>query len=212
MTPTSNGGAAGARPRTPDAADTPWLLAKASILSNVLAYAFGYVMLALSVIVTAETVARKLLGFSLQGVDELGGYALAVGSSLAFTTALVERGHIRIDLLHLSFPRTLQALLNWLSVLLIAVFALLLLKVGADVIGETIEFGSTAPTPWATPLIWPQAIWYAALGLFAVVAIVLAAHASYAFATGRWTELARLYGPKLAEEEVKEELEDLSRR
>ncbi len=205
-------GADPGRPRSGEAAATPWLVAKASNLSTVLAYACGYVMLALSVIVTAETIARKLLGFSFQGVDELGGYALAVGSSLAFTTALVERGHIRIDLLLLRFPRTLQALLNWLSVLLIAVFALLLMKVGADVVRETIEFSSTAPTPWATPLIWPQAIWYAALGLFAIVALALAAHATYAFATGRWTQLARLYGPKLADEEIKEELEDLGRR
>jgi TRAP-type C4-dicarboxylate transport system permease small subunit len=187
-------------------------VAKASGLSNVLALVFGYVMLVFAVIVTFETIARKLLGFSFQGVDELGGYALAVGSSLAFTTAMVERGHIRIDLLHLRFPRTLQALLNWLSVLLIAVFALLLMKVGADVLNETIEFNSTAPTPWATPLIWPQTVWYAALALFAVVALALAAHATYAFATGRWTQLGRLYGPKLAEEEIKEELEDLGRR
>jgi hypothetical protein len=103
-------------------------------------------------------------------------------------------------------------LLNWLSVLLIAAFAALLMKVGADVLDETIEFNSTAPTPWATPLIWPQALWYAALGLFALVALALAAHATYVFATGRWTQLARLYGPKLADEEVREELEDLGRR
>ena len=196
----------------PGSASTPWLVAKASQLSKVLAHLFGYVMLVFAAIVTIETIARKLLGFSFQGVDELGGYALAVGSSLAFTTALVERGHIRIDLLHLQFPRSLQALLNWLSVLLVAAFALLLMKVGADVLDETIEFNSTAPTPWATPLIWPQGLWYAALGLFALVALALATHATYAFTTGRWTQLARLYGPKLADEEVKEELEDLGRR
>ena len=186
--------------------------AAASRLSNALAHLFGYLMLVFAVIVTVETISRKLLGFSLQGVDELGGYALAVTSALAFTTALVERAHIRIDLLHMQFPRPLQALLNWLSVLLIAAFALLLMKVATDVLAETIEFNSTAPTPWATPLIWPQSFWYAALAIFALVSIVLAAHATYAFATQRWGELARLYGPKLADEEVKEELEDLSRR
>lgn len=190
----------------------PPVVAAASRLSNALAHLFGYLMLVFAVIVTVETISRKLLGFSLQGVDELGGYALAVTSSLAFTTALVERGHIRIDLLHMNFPRPVQALLNWLSVLLIAAFALLLMKVATDVLAETIEFSSTAPTPWATPLIWPQSFWYAALGLFALVSIVLAAHATYVFATRRWSELARLYGPKLADEEVKEELEDLSRR
>jgi TRAP-type C4-dicarboxylate transport system permease small subunit len=188
------------------------IIAAASRLSNALAYLFGYLMLVFALIVTVETISRKLLGYSLQGVDELGGYALAVSSALAFTTALVERGHIRIDLLHMNFPRPVQALLNWLSVLLIAAFALLLMKVATDVLSETIEFNSTAPTPWATPLIWPQSIWYAALGIFALVSVALAAHATYVAATRRWGELARLYGPKLADEEVKEELEDLSRR
>jgi TRAP-type C4-dicarboxylate transport system permease small subunit len=211
MTMTPAGGAIEGRPRSAEAA-TPWAVSLASKLSNGLAYLFGYLMLVFALIVTVETIARKLLGFSLQGVDELGGYALAISSSLAFTTALVERGHIRIDLFHLKFPRPIQALLNWLSVLLIAIFALLLMKVGADVLEETIEFNSTAPTPWATPLIWPQALWYAALALFAIVAIALAAHATYVFATRRWTHLTWLYGPKLAEEEVKEELDDLGRR
>jgi TRAP-type C4-dicarboxylate transport system permease small subunit len=186
--------------------------AAATRLSNALAHLFGYIMLVFAVIVTVETISRKLLGFSLQGVDELGGYVLAITSALAFTSALVERAHIRIDLLHLNFPRPIQALLNWLSVLLIAAFALLLMKVATDVLSETIEFNSTAPTPWATPLIWPQSLWYAALGIFALVAVVLALHATYVFATRRWGELARLYGPKLADEEVREELEDLSRR
>jgi TRAP-type C4-dicarboxylate transport system permease small subunit len=188
------------------------IVAASSRLSNVLATLFGYLMLVFAVIVTVETISRKLLGFSLQGVDELGGYVLAVGSALAFTTALVERGHIRIDLLHMQFPRAVQALLNWLSVMLIAAFALLLMKVATDVLSETIEFNSTAPTPWATPLIWPQSLWYTALGVFALVSVVLAVHATWVAATRRWGELARLYGPKLADEEIKEELEDLSRR
>ena len=67
---------------------------------GILSAVFGWMFLALSVLVAAETLSRKLFNFSFQGADELGGYALAVGSSLAFTVALVERAHIRIDLLH----------------------------------------------------------------------------------------------------------------
>jgi TRAP-type C4-dicarboxylate transport system permease small subunit len=181
-------------------------------LSHLVGLVFGYLMLALAAVVTFETIARKLLGFSLQGVDELGGYALAVGSSLAFTTALVERGHIRIDLFHMMLPRPARAVLDWLSVLLIAAFAGLLVKVGASVLADTIEYRSTAPTPLATPLIWPQALWLGALGIFTLVALVMAAHATWAFVTGRWSLLARLYGPKSADEEIREEIEDLKHR
>jgi TRAP-type C4-dicarboxylate transport system permease small subunit len=173
---------------------------------------FGYLLVGLSVLVSIEAVGRKAFAFSLQGVDELGGYVLAVGSSLAFTAALVARGHIRIDLFHSLMPRPLQAVLNWLSAVAMAAFGALLAIVCLRIIEETIEFGSTAPTPWATPLIWPQAIWYAALVIFAVIAIAMAIHATVLFFTKRWPALARHYGPKLTDEEVHEELADLKRR
>ena len=48
-------------------------------IENLLATVFGGIFLALSVVVTVETLSRKLFNVSLQGADELGGYALAVG-------------------------------------------------------------------------------------------------------------------------------------
>lgn len=173
---------------------------------------FGYLLVALSLLVAVETLGRKLFGFSLQGVDELGGYVLAFGSSLAFSAALVARAHIRIDIVHLMLPRPMQAVLNWLAAVLMAAFAVLLVIVCAWVVEETVEFRSTAPTPWATPLIWPQALWYGALAVFAAVAVAAAAHATMLFLGRRWTALARAYGPKLTTEEVDEELADLKRR
>ena len=56
-------------------------------------------MLALSAAVTVETIVRKLFSVSLGGVDELSGYAIAIGAPLAFAVALIEhrRGDIRIS-------------------------------------------------------------------------------------------------------------------
>jgi hypothetical protein len=47
--------------------------------STFLSLLFGYMFLALSALVTFETILRKLFNMSIQGADELGGYALAVG-------------------------------------------------------------------------------------------------------------------------------------
>jgi len=173
---------------------------------------FGYLFLALALLVTAETLARKLFNVSLQGADELGGYCLAVGSSLAFSVALIERSHIRIDLLQQRLPGVLQALLNWLAVVSIACFGGLLAWVGYGIISETVAFRSTAPTPWATPLIYPQGLWYAALLVFALLALVLAARASWLLVRGRWRELNSEFQPKGAMEELAEEIDDVQRR
>jgi hypothetical protein len=65
----------------------------------------------------AETVVRKLFSFSLGGVDEMSGYAIAIGAPLAFAVALVEQSHIRINILHMQMPPRLQAALNLMAAL-----------------------------------------------------------------------------------------------
>jgi TRAP-type C4-dicarboxylate transport system permease small subunit len=181
-------------------------------LSAVFANICGYILLALAVLVTIETLARKFINVSLQGVDELGGYALAVSSALAFTTALVERAHIRIELFHVKLPLPLQMVLNWIAITSLAAFGGLLAFVCFTIVLDSYEYSSTAPTPWATPLIYPQSLWYAGMVIFATVSAMMALHATYLLVTGNAKALNRLYGPKEAVEEVKEELADLARR
>ena len=178
----------------------------------VIANLFGAIFLVLSVVVTVETLARKLFNFSLQGADELGGYALAVGSTLAFTLALVGRNHIRVDVFHERFPRALKAAMNWLSIVLLAGLAVLFVAVSFRVVTESLAYRSTAQTPWATPLVLPQSIWYAGLIVFALFAVGYAARATWLLAKGRIDELNREFHPKSTKEEVKEELDDLAKR
>ena len=173
---------------------------------------FGYMFLALSFFVTAETILRKVANFSFQGADELGGYALAVGSALAFTIALIGRSHIRIDILHQHLPRYVQAALNWISAVLLAGFGLLLVKVTYKVVVDTMEYQSTAPTPWATPLIYPQGLWFITLCVFCGVAIWYALKASKLIFSGRIDQLNEDFHPKGAMEELSEEIQDLSLR
>src|SRR5947199_1941644 len=122
---------------------------------NTLANMFGAIFLVLSVVVTVETISRKVFSFSIQGADELGGYALAVGSTIAFSLALLGRNHIRVDVFHEKFSARAQALLNWISIVSLAAFALFIAWVAFKVLGDTLAYRSTAQTPWATPLIVP---------------------------------------------------------
>lgn len=182
------------------------------ILVNIASWLFGLALLGLSVFVSLETVMRKLFNFSFEGADELGGYVLAVGSSLAFVVALVERAHIRIDVVHQHLPPRVQAILDWLSILSLAALGLFSVYIGRVVIADTLAYGSTAATPWATPLIYPQSLWYAALCLFALVAALLAVRATVMIARGQFDAVSRQFHPKGAIEELEEEIGDLSRR
>jgi len=181
-------------------------------VETVLANIFGIIFLALSVAVTIETLARKLFNFSIQGADELGGYSLAIGSTLAFSLALMGRNHIRVDVFHEMFPRAMKAALNWLSSVLLAAMGVLFVVVSWRVLSESLEYGSTAQTPWATPLVYPQSLWYAGLVMFMLVGVGYAARATYLLATRQLDALNEEFHPKSAKEELKEELEDLAHR
>lgn len=178
----------------------------------VLGTAFGAIFLALAVVVTVETISRKLFDFSIQGADELGGYALAVGSTIAFSLALMGRNHIRVDVFHERFSKGAKAALNWLSIVSMAAFGAFIAWVAFKVLADTLAYHSTAQTPWATPLIVPQGVWYAGLVVFALVAVGYAVHATRLLLAGRFDALNRDFHPKSAKEELKEELDDLAQR
>ena len=181
-------------------------------IETLLATVFGFIFLGLAGVVATETVARKLFNVSLQGADELGGYALAVGSTIAFSLALMGRSHIRVDVFHERLPRRLQAFINWLSITSLAAFAIFIAWLAGKVIADTLAYGSTAQTPWATPLIIPQSVWYAGLVTFALVATGYAVRATWLLATTRTEALNHDFQPRGAKEELKEELDDLAAR
>lgn len=195
----------------PAAAPAPETSVKEHI-ENVLAWVFGTTFIALAAVVTVETLSRKLFNISLQGADELGGYSLAVGSTIAFSLALMGRNHIRVDVFHEMLPRRLQAFLNWFAIVSLAAFGIFVAWVATKVITDTMAYGSTAQTPWATPLIWPQSVWYAGLVIFALVATGYALRATALLATRRIDTLNHDFHPKSAKEELKEELDDLANR
>ena len=181
-------------------------------LEAILANVFGVIFLVLSFVVTVETLARKLFNFSIQGADELGGYSLAIGSTIAFSLAVIGRNHIRVDVFHELFPRGMKAALNWTSIVLLAATAVLFAIVSLGALQESLQYRSTAQTPWATPLIWPQSLWYAGLVMFSLVATGFAVRATWLLVSGRVDALNEEFHPKSTKEELKEELADLAQR
>jgi TRAP-type C4-dicarboxylate transport system permease small subunit len=173
---------------------------------------FGLIFIGLSLMVAVETVMRKVFNVSLQGADELGGYALAVGATIAFSMALLGRNHIRVDVLYSLFPEPLKTVLNWLSALSIAAFAVLLAWLAWFVIQDTRAYQSVSQTPWATPLVYPQTAWLVGLLVFGAVAAIVSLYASFLLMTGRTDALNTLLHPRTTREELKEELEDLKVR
>jgi len=171
---------------------------------DALVLACGWWMIGLSVFTCVEMVGRKLFRFSLQGVDEIGGYTLAVASALGFAYTLAKRGHTRIDFMVSRLPMTGRALLNCLAMVTLAALAIFATYRGWFVLSESIEFKSHATTPLQTPLWIPQSLWFLGYAMFAILASALAAHCCTLFFTRR-DDIDRLYGPPTLKEEIESE-------
>jgi TRAP-type C4-dicarboxylate transport system permease small subunit len=182
------------------------------LLERISAWVFGLAFLGLAFAVAVETIMRKVFNRSLQGVDELGGYVLAVGAALSFAIALRQRTHIRIDIVHESLPKALRVLLNALALPSLAACAVAIAYMAWFALTETIQFNATAQTPWATPLRYPQAAWLIALCVFVLFALVETGVMLLTLFTGRFSEMDHIYGPRGVKDELDEELADLKAR
>jgi TRAP-type C4-dicarboxylate transport system permease small subunit len=183
-----------------------------STLGKIAGYVFGVIMIALSLLITIETLIRKFFSISLGGVDELSGYAIAIGAPLAFAVASLEQSHIRINLLYIKLPQFTQAILNAAATFSIGALAVFFLVFTIGTVEDTISYKSIAQTPWATPLVYPQIVWLVASVVFAIVAVLLAARAAWLLLQGDTRTLARTFGPERIEDELESELEDLKQR
>lgn len=172
----------------------------------------GWWLLVISAFTVIEIVGRKLFGFTLQGVDEIGGYTLAVAASLGFSHALASRAHTRIDFLIQKLGAGTRAALNALAMVTLALMAGFALWKGLPVLMESIEFQSHSTSPLQTPMWLPQGLWIAGLALFAGVALALGAHALLLLARGDHARLNAFYGPPSLDEEIAREVSALDER
>ena len=165
----------------------------------------GYVLLLLSFLIVFEIIARKLFSYSLQGVDEIGGYVVAITGTFGFAYALIERTHTRIDIILGHVPPLPRNLLNLLAYALVTGAALFMLRYGYVALSESILFNSRSPTPLQTIMWIPQGMWLGGIFVFSVTAVALFVH--LLVLQVRDPERGfRLYGPPTVEEEVEREM------
>ncbi|MEM7684038.1 MAG: TRAP transporter small permease, partial [Pseudomonadota bacterium] len=112
----------------------------------------GYACLGLSFLIVAEILGRKLLNVSIQGVDEIGGYVVAVTGTFGMALAAADRAHTRIDVLLVRLPGRVQAVLNLVAYLCLAAAAAFMAFMAWTTLSESIAFKSVSSTPLQVPL------------------------------------------------------------
>lgn len=168
---------------------------------------FGGILILLSaVLIGIDVVLRRAFATSIGGADELAGYALAIGTAWALAATLLERGHIRIDSLYVFLPAPLRVLLDFLGLGLFIAFFALVGWHGIGVVEQSWSSGSRSQSALETPVVVPQIVWIAGLGMFVVVGIALTLAALARAISGDLAGVAKMIGTRSSEEEVAEEM------
>jgi TRAP-type C4-dicarboxylate transport system permease small subunit len=175
-------------------------------LSRYCAWAGGAIFFVVALLITFEVFIRKVFSASMGGADELSGYGFAIATTLAFSYALLERTHIRVDTGYLYLPPLWQALLDVVAAVLLLVFFALLLRYGWEVVGYAWRMDAHSSTPLHVPLIFPQLAWWLGLCLTVVVATLLLLRAVIHILLGELAASRQLIGTRGMEEEIADEL------
>ena len=166
----------------------------------------GALILLAAILIGIDVSLRKLFAVSIGGADELAGYALAIGTAWALAAALLDRAHIRIDSLYVFFPAPVRILLDFIGLALFVWFFALVGWHGIGVVQQSWISGSRSQSALETPVVVPQVIWLAGLGVFVLVGTVLFLIALGRLLAGDREAVAQLIGTRSGEEEIRLEL------
>jgi TRAP-type C4-dicarboxylate transport system permease small subunit len=175
-------------------------------ISRVGAIAGGALLLVASLVICFDITMRYMFAWTVGGADELSGYALAIASAWGFSTALLGRGHIRIDTLYVRVRRPVRAALDLLSLIVLTFFFALVTWHAWGVLRQSYVSGSHSLSEMEMPLVVPQVLWFAGLAFFVAVALLLLVRAFVAVLTRDIDGLFALIGSKSAVDEAKEEV------
>ncbi|MEM7438260.1 MAG: TRAP transporter small permease [Pseudomonadota bacterium] len=169
------------------------LINKLRRINRAIAIVVGLGLLGMAAFVVADIALRQVHS-SFGGSEELAGYAMALVSSWGMAYALMELGHIRIDLIRSRTGTTARALFDVFSMIIMSAVVVVIAIKCWPVVERAIDNGSRANTPLATPLAWVQIPWFAGWVWFALMACFVTLAAISLFVRGRAAETEQFIG------------------
>lgn len=181
------------------------LLRHAETLSRVAVWAGGALTIASVLLIGFDVLARKFLGFTTGGADELSSYVFAISTSWSLAFATLQRANVRVDVVYQYLPVRLSALVDWLALVALGVFMVVLTRYAFDMAQLSWAQQSAANTPLATPLWIPQGLWVLGLVWMCVTVALMLLRASAALVTGDYELVKAVCGVRSTQEEAEEE-------
>jgi TRAP-type C4-dicarboxylate transport system permease small subunit len=167
----------------------------------------GWCYLAITLLITFDILARRLLGFSTEATTDVTGYLMAIGMSWALAGTLLERGHVRIDVLVQKLPLRVRTWLHLASLLALMVATGFFVNGAVALARDSWELGATDLSTLRVPMALPQGLWAAGLALLLLATVALMARSLRLLAAGDAGSVDRLLMARNYEDEAAETLE-----
>lgn len=162
-------------------------------LNRAIALTVGLGLLGMAGFVVVDIGLRQVHA-SFGGSEELAGYAMALVSSWGMAYALLELGHIRIDLIRSRTGTLARALFDVFAMIVMSWVVISIAVKCWPVVERAISNGSRANTPLATPLAWVQIPWFAGWVWFALMSCLVTLAAISLLVRGRAAETEPFIG------------------
>ncbi|MEH6692154.1 MAG: TRAP transporter small permease [Pseudorhizobium pelagicum] len=154
----------------------------------------GVVLMITVALILSEVLGRRIAIFRIGGADEIAGYVMAGIATWGFSYALVERAHVRIDLVHAKLPAPGRAFFDVIALASVLCVALLVSYYAYDVLAKSVARGSRSNTPMSIQLWIPQVIWFGGWAWMALTsAVMLGCSVTLALAR-QWNLVTELTG------------------
>lgn len=174
-------------------------------LATIGVVAGGVLLLGVSLLVIVEITLRKFFGTSIQGVDEISSYAMALSFAWAMPFAILDRAHIRIDVIHIILPERMRAWFDLGSAVVFFLYMAILSYFCIDLALTSYRDGTRSDGLLAVPIAVPQWIWATGLAVSTLVILYLIFKAGRALMAADFASVVRLIGTEtFAKEEVEQ--------
>lgn len=154
----------------------------------------GVVLLSTVAIILVEVVVRKLLNTSIQGVDEIAGYGMAISFALALPDTIIRHTHIRVDVVYQFFSTRLQVFVGVATLVIFAAYMATLVYFCASLAIDSYQASVRSSGLLGIHLYIPQTLWVIGLAFGLVIAVVMPVLALLGVVRKEWNFVDRVIG------------------
>lgn len=165
----------------------------------------GLGIIFISCMITVDVFLRKFFGTTLGGASEIAGMIFAVATAMAYPYVLLDRAHIRIDVLYSRIPVKARAFLDLAAMLIMLTFYYQLTMSTFQLLTKSWNGGSRSVGVVQVPLWMPQSLWVLGFALFTLTALFLTVFAVYGIVRRNWSMVTSVAGVPSIEETIEEE-------